>query len=181
MENKGSRHPLLPEGLPITLSVLYIEIARRLKLNVVGVSLPGHFVVRHEPPGGPRQIIDVFDGKLMSREEAEKKVKQITGQAAKESDFEPVTKKAIIVRMLHNLINVARSEKGGDSMLCYLDGILVIDRDAHQERWLRTIFRYQAGLRSVALPDRELLLKHAPPEVDLDVVRDLRRLLQKKN
>jgi regulator of sirC expression with transglutaminase-like and TPR domain len=63
------------EGLPITLSVLYIEIARRLKLNVVGVPLPGHFVVRHEPPGGPPQIIDVFDGKLMSRAEAEKKSK----------------------------------------------------------------------------------------------------------
>src|SRR5207244_3181488 len=68
------------EGLPITLSVLYMEIARRLKLNVVGVPLPGHFVVRHEPKGGTPQIIDVFDGKLMSREDAEQKVKNITGR-----------------------------------------------------------------------------------------------------
>src|SRR5262249_53533875 len=50
------------EGLPITLSVLYIEMARRLKVNVVGVALPGHFVVRHEPAKGVTQIIDVYDG-----------------------------------------------------------------------------------------------------------------------
>jgi serine protease Do len=168
------------EGLPITLSVLYIEIARRLKLNVVGVPLPGHFVVRHEPPGGPPQIIDVFDGKLMSRAEAEKKVKQITGRAAQDKDFEPVTKRALIVRMLHNLINVARSEKDGDSMLRYLDGILAIDPDAHQERWVRAVLRYQSGQRLAAVADCEHLLKHAPTDVDLDDVRDLRRLLESK-
>jgi regulator of sirC expression with transglutaminase-like and TPR domain len=169
------------EGLPITLSVLYIEIARRLKLNVVGIPLPGHFVVCHEPPGGPAQIIDVFDGKLMSRAEAEKKVKDITGQAAKESDFEPVTKKAIIVRMLHNLINVARSEKDGESMLRYLDAILAIDQFAHSDRWLRAVFRFQSGRHAAALADCEFLLKHAPPDVDLDDVRDLQRILEKKN
>lgn len=38
------------EGIPITLSLLYMELARRLGLQVVGVGLPGHFVVRHEPP-----------------------------------------------------------------------------------------------------------------------------------
>src|SRR5205807_4742632 len=64
------------EGLPITLSVLYMEIARRLDMKVVGVGLPGHFVVRHEPKGGPMQIVDVFDGKLLSRADAEKKIKQ---------------------------------------------------------------------------------------------------------
>ena len=40
------------EGLPITLSVLYMELGRRLGLKVVGVPLPGHFVVRHEPAEG---------------------------------------------------------------------------------------------------------------------------------
>src|SRR5262249_6216488 len=50
------------EGLPITLSVLYLELARRLDLQVVGVALPGHFVVRHEPEGGASQLIDVYEG-----------------------------------------------------------------------------------------------------------------------
>lgn len=168
------------EGLPITLSVLYIEIARRLKLNVVGVPLPGHFVVRHEPAGEKPQIIDVFDGKLMSREEAEKKVKNITGRAPTDKDFAQVTKKTIVVRMLHNLINVAESEKDRDGMLRYLDGIVAIDPNASEERWARAVFRFQAGLRAGSLDDCEYLLKHAPPELDRDRVRELRDILQRK-
>jgi hypothetical protein len=83
--------------------------------------------------------------------------------------------------MLHNLINVARSEKDGESMLRYLDAILAIDQSAHAERWLRAVFRYQAGRHSAALADCEFLLKYTPPEVDLDDVRELRRILEKKN
>lgn len=167
------------EGLPITLSVLYMEIARRLKLNVVGVPLPGHFVVRHEPAKGEPQLIDVFAGKLMSRAEAEKKVKQVTGRAAEEKDFEPVTKKAIVVRMLHNLINVAESEKDGAAILRYLDGILAIAPDAHEERWARAVFRFQTGLRAGSAADCEVLIRAEPPGVDLERVRELRRVLEK--
>src|SRR5439155_20180561 len=50
------------EGLPITLSVLYIELARRVGLKVEGVGLPGHFVVRVLPSKGEPQFIDVFEG-----------------------------------------------------------------------------------------------------------------------
>ena len=49
------------EGLPITLSIVYIELARKVGLNVVGVGLPGHFVVRHIPAQGESQLIDVYD------------------------------------------------------------------------------------------------------------------------
>jgi regulator of sirC expression with transglutaminase-like and TPR domain len=169
------------EGLPITLSVLYIELARRLKLNVVGVPLPGHFMVRHEPKGEKPQLIDVFDGKPITRAEAEAKVKKVTGEPPAEKHFESVTKKAIVVRILHNLLNVARAEKDGDAMLRYLDGILAIDPDAHEDRWARANFRYFAGRPAAALEDCEHLLKHAPASaVDHDDVRELRRRLEKK-
>src|SRR5204862_4517779 len=60
------------EGLPITLSVLYIELAQRLGLKIEGVGLPAHFVVRHVPANGEPQLIDVFEGaKPLSRDEAE--------------------------------------------------------------------------------------------------------------
>jgi serine protease Do len=168
------------EGLPITLSVLYMEIARRLNLNVVGVPLPGHFVVRHEPKGETPQIIDVFEGKMMSREEAEEKVKKIAGRVAQDSDFEPVTKKAIAVRMLHNLLNVAKSERDGDSMLRYLDGIVALEPDAYDKRWGRALMRFQAGQHAGSLADCEYLLKQAPPDLDLERVRELRGILQKE-
>lgn len=168
------------EGLPITLSVLYMEIARRLKLNVVGVPLPGHFVVAHEAPGEKPQYIDVFDGKLMTRAEAEKKVQMITGEAPEDAHFKPATKKAIVLRMLHNLVNAAERERDRDGMLRYLDGILGVDPDAHEERWARAVFRFQGGLRAGSLEDCEYLLKQDPPGADLERVRELRRFLELK-
>src|SRR5438045_2352371 len=61
------------EGLPITLSVLYIELGSRLNLKVEGVGLPAHFVVRHVPADGQPQLIDVFEGAApLTREAAEK-------------------------------------------------------------------------------------------------------------
>lgn len=169
------------EGLPITLSVLYMEIARRLKLNVVGVALPGHFVVRHEPEGGKAQIVDVFSGKLMSRADAEAKVKKVTGNDAEEDDFKAVPKKAIVIRMLHNLISAAEAEKDRDGMLRYLDGIVAIDPDAHEERWARAVFRFQAGRKAASLEDCDYLLKAMPTGADLDRVRELRRFLKKED
>ncbi|MCH5373482.1 MAG: trypsin-like peptidase domain-containing protein, partial [Planctomycetes bacterium] len=59
------------EGLPITLSVLYMELARRLELPVVGVGMPAHFIVRYQPEDGESQLIDPFDkGKRMTHEDA---------------------------------------------------------------------------------------------------------------
>ena len=136
------------EGMPITLSVLYMELARRLDLNVVGVGLPGHFVVRHEPKEGKGQLIDVFDGgKLLDEDQAAKKSQGITGKLPAEKSLAAVSKKAILTRMLHNLVGIAEREKDRDGMLRYLDAILVIDPEAHDERWVRAVFRFQAGLR----------------------------------
>ena len=75
---------------------------------------------------------------------------------------------------------VLSASKDRDSMLRYLDGIVAIDPDAHEERWARAVFRFRSGLRAGSLEDVEHLLKHAPPEVDLDQVRELRRILEKK-
>ncbi|MFN9913999.1 MAG: transglutaminase family protein, partial [Pirellulaceae bacterium] len=48
------------EGMPITLSVLYMELGRRLQLRLEGVGLPGHFVVRFRPSQGKPQLLDIF-------------------------------------------------------------------------------------------------------------------------
>lgn len=168
------------EGIPITLSVLYMELARRLKLEVVGVGLPGHFVVRHEPAGGKGQLIDVFEGgKFLSRDDAAERVLRMTGMELEERHLATVAKKAILTRMLHNLINIAGREKDRDGMLRYLDALLTIEPDAHEERWARAVFRWQAGLRERSAEDCDWLLKREPEGVDLDRVRELRRMISK--
>jgi regulator of sirC expression with transglutaminase-like and TPR domain len=166
------------EGIPITLSVLYMELARRLGLKVVGVSLPGHFVVRHEPAKDEPRLIDVYEGGVpLSREEAAKKVEAITGRPLRETDLAAVGKRAILVRMLRNLLNLADQERDGPAMLRYLDAMLVIDPDAAPERAVRAGLRYQGGDKQGALADVDWLLEHEPEGIDLDRVRQLRRVL----
>src|SRR5262245_6722774 len=168
------------EGLPITLSVLYMELARRSGLKVVGVALPGHFVVRHEPEKGEGQLIDVFDGgKPLSREDAEKRVEEASGQPLKEEHLAAATKKAIVVRMLHNLLGLADRAEDREGMLRYFDTILAVEPDAGPERWNRALLRFQTGQRKEALEDVDWMLEHAPKGVDRDRLLELRQMMKR--
>jgi serine protease Do len=169
------------EGLPITLSVLYLEIARRLDLKVVGVALPGHFVVRHEPKDLPSYIIDVFEGgTTMTDKQAMEKIVRETGSLPKRKDFLAAGKKLILKRMLHNLLSIAAAEKDRNGMLRYLDAILTIDANAHAERYARAEMRAQVGLSEDALRDCDYLLDNANEnEIDVDAINNLKRRLQK--
>jgi regulator of sirC expression with transglutaminase-like and TPR domain len=166
------------EGLPITLSVLYIELARRLGVKVVGISLPGHFIVQHVPAKGEAQLIDVYDGgRALTREQAEQRARGITGEAIREEDLRPVGKKAILVRMLHNLLGLTRKESNIPDALRYLDTILAIAPDAASERFLRAAGRLQMGNKVGAREDVDWLVEHEPQGVDRERVLELRRLL----
>ncbi len=166
------------EGIPITLSVLYLELARRLGLKVEGVGMPGHFIVKHVPAKGPEHLIDVYDGgKPMTREDANKVVQGITGEPLRDEHLAAVGKKAIIVRMLQNLYGVARREKDVPGILRYLDTILAVSPDEVNEHWMRAVFRAQEGRRQAALEDVDWILKRQPSGIDLRYVRRLRQVL----
>ncbi len=166
------------EGIPITLSVLYIELGRRLGVSLHGVGLPGHFVVRHVPAKGEAQLIDVYEGgQPLSREDAEKKVHEITGRPLRDEDLAAVDKRTIIVRMLHNLLNVAEREKDQEGMLRYLSAIIAVAPDAAQQRGMRAILRHKAGDRDGALQDVDWLIEHQPEGIDMEALREFRRLI----
>lgn len=168
------------EGIPITLSVLYIELGRRLGIGLEGVGLPGHFVVRHVAAKGKGQLIDVYEGgQKLSREEAEKKVRDITERRLRDEDLAAVKKRSIIVRMLQNLLNVAEREKDTDSMLRYLDAIVAVALDAAQHRGMRAVLRHKTGDRDGALQDVDWLLEHQPQGLNVEALRDFRRLLMR--
>jgi regulator of sirC expression with transglutaminase-like and TPR domain len=164
------------EGIPITLSVIYIELARKIGLNVVGVGLPGHFVVRHEPPEGEAQVLDVFDrAEIVTREEAEKLVQQAAKRPATDSDFASTQKRAIIVRMLHNLFALAQNARDAEGMLRYLDAVIAVDPGSAEDRFRRAGVLTYIGRRAEALADTDWLLEHRPEGVDLNEVDKLRR------
>jgi regulator of sirC expression with transglutaminase-like and TPR domain len=169
------------EGLPITLSVLYMELARRLGVQVVGVGLPGHFVVKHVPAKGEPQLFDVYDGaRPLSRDEASKLVEGFTGEPLRDEQLAAVSKKAILVRMLHNLLRFPREERDARGMLRYLDTILTIAPDAAGERWMRALLRNDGGDKEGAKADVTWLLEHRPSELDLEKVEEFRRFLERQ-
>ncbi len=167
------------EGIPITLSVLYMELARRAGIDtVVGIALPGHFVVEYQPQKGDGKFIDVYEnGKPMSRLEAEIIVRSNSEENPREDFFKPATKRQIIVRMLRNLVGVAMKSESVDESLKYLDVILALDPDAAMEHWSRGMLRLRNGDDVGGKQDFKWLLDHEPAGIDLERVAEIYRSL----
>ncbi|MAG92383.1 MAG: hypothetical protein CMJ48_01335 [Planctomycetaceae bacterium] len=166
------------ENLPITLSVLYMEMARRLNLNVVGVGLPGHFVVRFEPQEGDPQLIDVFDrGKRVSRARAAEIVRETSGQKLRDEHLIASSRKMIVTRMLSNLVGAARDAKDAEAMLRYVNAIVAMLPADHEQRFFRGILHFQTGRLHEAVTDADWLLDQNASGVDLERVRDFKRVV----
>ena len=168
------------EGLPITLSVLYMELARCLGVKVEGVALPGHFVVCSMLPGEKPQLIDVYEGaKPLTREQAAEKALGFADAPLGEEQLQPVKKHAIVERMLHNLLGVANREHDTAAMLRYVDAIVTISPASAQDRLMRAVLLYGAGRPTEARQDTAWLLENEPPEIDPDKVRELHGVLER--
>lgn len=90
-------------GIPITLSLVYMEVARRLAKSVVGIGAPGHFIVRYDEPG-LSVFIDPFRGGLMIEPaDCLEELRGITGIPMDATALEPVSPKQMMVRMLRNM------------------------------------------------------------------------------
>ncbi|MBI1903636.1 MAG: trypsin-like peptidase domain-containing protein [Planctomycetia bacterium] len=167
------------EGIPITLSVVYMECARRLSLVVAGVGLPGHFVVKHVPKEGDEQLIDVFEGgKTMTRDEAARLVRANLGQELRDEHLQAAKKRAIVLRMLANLAGLARRAQDAERLLRYQEAIVALSPDSGPDRFLRAILRFQTNRLDGAKGDVAWLLEHEPEGVPLEQVRGLERALE---
>lgn len=167
------------EGLPITLSVLFMELAQRIGLSGVdGLPLPGHFMVRYTPGNGPEQIIDAYNGgRTVSRTEAQERVLEATGEGFRDFDFRSATKREIILRMLRNLLGGIRVDDAPVDSLRYLDVILALAPDGVSDRLNRARLRMQMGNSAGAKEDFKWLLDQQPAGVDLERVAELYRSL----
>ena len=176
------------EGIPIMLSVLYIELGRKIGLKLEGVGLPGHFVVRFVPQKKDKKskprLIDVFDqGKILEKSAAAKKVRETSGQELKDEHLAASSQKAILTRMLVNLLSITQTqrEKDKESTLRYLEALLAIDPMLLRERGFRALVRYQTGRHQAAIEDLDWFLEKEPKGVDLNRIRQMRAdFLQKR-
>ena len=92
-------------GIPISLSVVYIELARRLSRPVYGVGLPGHFIVVYQDSGSRYWIDPFHHGRILSFGDCCSLARQTAGVdvRANPAVLAPVSNRQILVRMLSNL------------------------------------------------------------------------------
>ena len=168
------------EGLPITLSVLYLELARQLQIpHVHGIPLPGHFMVGFQATeDGPLTLVDVFErGRILTPEEAAAELTR-DGYLPEEAFF-PASKHAIIRRMIHNLLSIALDEEDvAASALPYLDLALALDPDSATERITRARLRERNGARVEAQEDVLWLIENLPAEAPPEAQQRLHEWLQ---
>lgn len=165
------------EGLPITLSVLYIEVARRMGLNVVGVGMPRHFLVRHEPKEGASQLIDVFEqGQLLTEAAAQTKFESLSDDAWQKSFLDTSSPRAILERMLRNLFGTAAGAEDSERMRQYLEALLLLNPDSGRDRFYRAVVCYQTKRWAQAVADIEWLQSH-DTEINSQAIDDLAKAI----
>ena len=168
------------EGLPITLSVLYLELAHRLKMDDVhGIPLPGHFMIGYfASPKSALTLVDVFErGRILTPSEA---AAELTNDGfLPDEAFQPATKRAIIRRMINNVLSVAIDEDpSADNILPYLDLALAVEPDSAAERINRARLREQSGDKLAAREDVLWLIDHLPDEAPPQAMERLNEWLQ---
>lgn len=170
------------EGLPITLSLLFVELGKSMGLDIYGVGLPGQFMAGLKKGKEEFVLIDVFEGgKILSKEQASKKILEINGRSLVDDDFLPMTNKQILIRMLTNLSSIAKKEKDSIGLIRYLDAIITIDENSHEERGNRIILLAQNNQIQKAINDIDYLLQKGPKDLDSEKLNEFKQLLLNKS
>lgn len=169
-------------GIPITLSVVMIEVGRRVGLPILGVGLPGHFVVRADVADEP-VLLDPYDaGAVLTPERATELVTRALGRRVKlgEQHFAPASRRQILTRMLMNLRSVySRREEWGKA-LAVLDRLLVLHEESAVYHRDRGTVLVKLGEFHRGVADWERYLRRCPAAEDSENVREQLRRVRRR-
>ncbi len=164
-------------GIPITLSILYIEVAARVGLGLQGVGFPGHFLVKC--PTGPANPGDLFidpfnGGDVLGADECVARFRAVLhGREFDPRFLEPVSEAQILTRLLHNLKKIY-VEAGDDvRALWVIDRLLMLTPGSLEERRDRGLVSARLGGTASAVKDLTAYLEGAQDAQDVDEVRSL--------
>jgi regulator of sirC expression with transglutaminase-like and TPR domain len=169
------------KGIPITLSVLYMEVARRVGLKLDGVGFPGQFLVKYL--GNEEEIvIDPFDqGEVRGVEELQQLLDGLYGgKVAFRPEFlAPVSNRQIIQRILNNLKTIYLNQKNFLKALSVAERLVILDPTSASEIRDRGLLYLECECFQQALEDLEAYLSLAPDANDADEVREQMGVLRK--
>jgi len=168
-------------GIPLTLSVLYLEVGRRIGLALEGVSFPGHFLVRL-PLRGSMLVLDPFSGgEPQSETDLRARLRRVvpagtTGpvpleELPLEQFLEPAGKRQILARLLRNLKGIYREADKPERLLEVLNRMLMVAPEAHGELRERGLVYQRLECYRAALKDLSDYSSLEPDAPDIEDVR----------
>jgi regulator of sirC expression with transglutaminase-like and TPR domain len=167
------------KGIPISLAVLWLEVAQAIGLNAKGVSFPGHFMVKVNLPKG-QVVIDPLDGQSLSREDLSERLEPYKRRSGLVDDFDvplglylqPSTPRETIVRMLRNLKEIHKTQGDWERLIGVQDRLILLQPDIWPEYRDRGLAHAELGRPQAAVPDLEAYLAHAEDALDIDTITD---------
>ena len=175
-------------GIPITLAVLWLELAQGMGLKARGINFPGHFMVKVNLPNG-QVVIDPFNGQSLSREELAERLEPYKRRNGLVDDFDvPVglylqaaQPRDILARMLRNLKEIHRAQEDWLRLIAVQDRLLILLPDAWTEYRDRGLAWAELGEARLAVADLDIYVVHADDPLDREAItqrlQELRRAL----
>jgi len=161
-------------GIPITLALIYMEVARRIGFPLFGVGMPGHFLLKHYDVEGRQVLIDAFNsGHILSARDCRQRLQEIyDGQLTFQPEFlMSVSRRQMLTRILNNLKTIYLSTRNFRKALPIVDLILVIYPRSPEDVKQRALLRYSLGQMRGAIEDLDDYLKMSPEASDADEIR----------
>ena len=174
-------------GIPISLALIWLELAQSLGLSARGVAFPGHFMLKVNLPKG-QVVINPFDGQSLSRDELAERLEPYRRKSGLVDEFEvPLglylqasPPRAIIARMLHNLKEIYRAQKDWPRQIAVLDRLVILLPQAWEEHRDRGLAHAELGNNARAVVDLETYLANAEESMDIDMLADKVEQLRRK-
>jgi regulator of sirC expression with transglutaminase-like and TPR domain len=176
------KNSLLPDvldrrlGIPITLALVYCEVARRLGVRARGVSFPGHFLVRVDATGqeeAPVAVDPFFGGRLLDASGLQRLLERTTPTQSfsPAQHLAPATARAMLVRMLINLKWIYATRGDFARALLALDRIICLTPDSVPALRERGMLAARLGAVEAARADLSRLLELVPQAPDANSIR----------
>ena len=162
-------------GIPITLSVIYMELGRKVGLPLQGVSFPGHFLVKCAVPDGA-VVLDPYSGGIsLGLTELQKRLREVQGgevsRAIVAELLVSASNKDIIVRLLRNLKAIYLREHDLDKALPIMNWIIATTPEQTPELRDRGMIYQELECARAALTDFEAYLTLSPDSEDAGDIR----------
>jgi len=160
-------------GIPITLSTVYMEVARRLGLAVAGVGLPGHFIVRLGE-GEEARLMDPFNGGApLTESDCQERLNRLYGGKLKldERMLAPVDRKHVLARLLRNLKVIYMKASEHQRALDAVDLLLRLNPYSGEDLRDRGLLYSAIGCYEWSAADLETYLSLVPSAPEADGLR----------